>query len=222
MTQTPSIGTTGLDLGAAPAQRYCAAIAAALEERRAVLATALDRLCHQSSNLAATAKLLVDTLSSGNKILVVGNGGSAAEAQHFATELVGRFRRERDAYAVLALTADTAVLTAVANDYGFRDVFARQVQAHGQRGDVLVAFSTSGESENLIQAAFTAHDRGLATVAVTGEHPSRLAGMADIAVRVPTSETALAQELHVVVLHLLCDIVEAEMCAASWSGVSDR
>jgi len=185
----------------------------ALDDRRTRLANALDALCAQAGELGEAATLIIEALRAGGRVLIAGNGGSAAEAQHFAAELVGRFQRERDAYAAIALTADTAILTAVANDYGYEEVFARQVVAYGQRGDVLVAFSTSGESENLVRAARTAIQRGLAVVAITGRRPNRLAKVADLAIRVPVVETPLAQELHTVVLHVLCDLVESSLAA---------
>ncbi|HEV2106841.1 MAG TPA: SIS domain-containing protein [Thermomicrobiales bacterium] len=193
-------------------------LAGAVAERRALLAEALDRLQDDADALAAVAIRLVETLRAGGKVLVAGNGGSAAEAQHFAAELVGRFQRERQPYAVVALTADMAILTAVANDYGYQEVFARQVGALGCPGDVFLAFSTSGESENLIRAAEVAHGRGLTVVAVTGEHPSRLAQSADLALRLPATETALVQEVHMVVTHLLCGIVESELSAEKVAG----
>jgi len=191
-----------------------AAVTAALTDRSTALAGALERLNARAQVVAEIAALLTATLRRGGKLLVAGNGGSAAEAQHFATELVGRFRRERDAYAVVALTADTAVLTAVANDYGFEEVFARQVRALGRVGDALLLFSTSGESENVVRAAAAGRALGLTVVAVTGGRPNRLARAADLAVRVPTDDTPLAQELHVVLLHLLCDLVEADLAAS--------
>jgi D-sedoheptulose 7-phosphate isomerase len=184
---------------------------ASLIERKAVMATALDRLCAAAGDLSRAASLIVDALRAGGRVLIAGNGGSAAEAQHFATELVGRFKREREAYAAIALTADTAILTAIGNDYGYEEVFARQVAAYGRPGDVLVAFSTSGESENLIRAARVAAEREIAVVAVTGERASRLAAMADLAIQVPAMETPLAQELHTVVLHVVCDAVESSL-----------
>lgn len=165
--------------------------------------------------LTAAASLLVHQLGAGATVLVAGNGGSAAEAQHFAAELVGRFKREREPYAVLALTADTATLTAVANDYGFGEVFARQVRAIGKPGDVLVAFSTSGESENVVRAAEVARDLGVRVVAVTGARMNRLAAAADLAIRVSAEETPVVQELHTLVTHVLCDVVEAELSAQS-------
>jgi D-sedoheptulose 7-phosphate isomerase len=199
---------------AAAPSAYRDAIARALSTRRTVLAGTLAELGAQTAALAAVADRLVGTLRGGHKVLVAGNGGSAAEAQHFTAELVGRFKRERDPYAVLALTADTTLLTAVANDYGYADVFARQVRALGQRGDLLLLYSTSGESENVVRAAADARPRGVAVVAVTGARPSRLAAVADTVVRVPIVDTAVAQELHMLVTHVLCDVAEAALAGA--------
>ena len=199
---------------------YQDALAAALTARRAALDVALRALAARADDLAAVAARLVATLRSANKVLVAGNGGSAAEAQHFAAELVGRFKRERAAYAALALTTDTATLTAVANDYGYAEVFARQVLAFGQRGDLLLAFSTSGESENLLRAADACRLRGVGLVAVTGERPNRLAAAADLALRMPAGDTALIQELHKIVTHVLCDLIESELIA--WAGEAAR
>jgi D-sedoheptulose 7-phosphate isomerase len=201
---------------------YHDAVLGALADRRAVLDVALAGLTARGAVLAEVAVRLVDTLRTGQKVLVAGNGGSAAEAQHFAAELVGRFRRERAPYAVLSLTTDTAILTAVANDYGYADVFARQVRALGQPGDLLVAFSTSGESENLVRAAAAAWRHGMAVAAVTGGRPSRLERLADVTVRVPVVDTAVAQELHMAVTHILCDIVESELVARPAAFEAER
>ena len=185
----------------------------ALSWHRDMLNGALLRLTADALLCSRVATLLIETLRGGRKVLVAGNGGSAAEAQHFAAELVGRFKRERSPYAVLSLTTDTSILTAVANDYGYEDVFARQVLALGQPGDVLMAFSTSGESENLLRAAMAARRRQMTVVAITGERRSRLQWQADITVRVPVVDTAVAQELHMVMTHVLCDIVESHLAA---------
>lgn len=155
--------------------------------------------------------MLIRTLRNGNKVFVAGNGGSAAEAQHFASELVGRFKRERSPYAVLSLTTDTSILTAIANDYGYQEVFARQVLAFGQPDDVFVAFSTSGQSENLIRAALVARQCLMKVIAITGERPNQLECQANLTIHVPTADTAIAQELHMIVTHILCDLVEAEL-----------
>lgn len=186
----------------------------ALLTHRIMLDEALRCFVHEADILAEVAALLVETLRSGHKVLVAGNGGSAAEAQHFAAELVGRFKRERAPYAVLSLTTDTSILTAVGNDYGYHEVFARQVRAFGKSGDMLIAFSTSGESENLLCAAQAAQACHMHIVAVTGERLSRLAALADKTVRTPTSDTAIAQELHMMVTHILCDIVETQLSDA--------
>jgi D-sedoheptulose 7-phosphate isomerase len=199
---------------ATPSRRYFGMLAAAIRDRQHDFAAALGQLVVRAPVLAEVASSLIGALRGGRQVLVAGNGGSAAETQHFVAELVGRFRRERRPYAVIALTADTAILTAVANDYGFEEVFARQVRALGRRGDVLLLFSTSGESENLVRAATIGRQDGLTTVAITGERPNRLARLADLAVRVPATETALVQELHQVVTHLLCDVVESELAAS--------
>jgi D-sedoheptulose 7-phosphate isomerase len=188
-----------------------AAVATALAERKAAFGPALDTLSDRSAQVAAIVELMVSTLRTGGRVLVAGNGGSAAEAQHFATELVGRFKQERDPYAVIALTADTAILTALANDYGYVEVFAREVAAYGRDGDVLMLFSTSGESEHLVRAAEVASATGIHVVAVTGGQPNRLAERADIGLSMPSTDTPFIQELHLIVLHLLCDLVEQEL-----------
>lgn len=190
------------------------AVLDAFNWRRKFLDAALTTLMLRTAAVAEVAALLVDALHSGHKALVAGNGGSAAEAQHFSAELVGRFKRERRPYAVLALTTDTSILTAIANDYGYEDVFARQICAFGQPGDVFIAFSTSGESENLLRAAQAGQERAMSVVAITGDCPSRLEALADITVRVPVIDTAVVQEMHMMVTHVLCDIVEAELVAS--------
>jgi D-sedoheptulose 7-phosphate isomerase len=188
-------------------------IAAALAERANALSATLGLLAADSVQVAAASSIIAEGLASGYMALVCGNGGSAAEAQHLVAELVGRFRRERDAWPALALTADAAVVTAIANDYGFDEVFARQVAAFGRAGDILVAFSTSGESPNVVNAAALARERGLRVVALTGRAPSRLGALADAEIAVPAAETALVQEVHAVLVHILCEIVESRLTA---------
>lgn len=196
-----------------PSSRYRAVLEDGLRERQRLLHEALEEFRTRTAMLAEVAARLVETLRASRKVLVAGNGGSAAEAQHFAAELVGRFKRERDPYPVMALCADTAIMTAVANDYGYQEVFARQVGALGHPGDLLLLFSTSGESENLARAAEVARRRQVVIVAVTGDRANRLEGLADLALRVPATDTAIVQELHTIVTHLLCELVEVELIA---------
>ena len=158
--------------------------------------------------IARTITRICETLAAGGKVLACGNGGSAAESQHFAAELSGRFRKERAAWPAMALTVDTSALTAIGNDYGFDRIFARQVEAFGRRGDVLLALSTSGRSANVVAAAQQAQALGLHVVALTGADAGPLAAVADEVIAVPESDTARVQEVHLTVLHVLCDEIE--------------
>jgi D-sedoheptulose 7-phosphate isomerase len=173
-------------------------------------AVALHRRVRDESlePVARTADLIAATYRAGGKVLVFGNGGSAADAQHFAAELVGRFERDRPGMAALALTTDTCVLTSVANDYGFARIFARQVEALGRAGDVAVAISTSGTSANVIEGLREAQARGLRTVAVTGRDGGALGALAEIHINVPHETTCRVQEVHMTLLHAICEIVE--------------
>jgi D-sedoheptulose 7-phosphate isomerase len=157
---------------------------------------------------AQAARMAVEALESGGKLMFCGNGGSAAEAQHLAAEYVVRFRRERPALAAIALTTDSSILTAAANDDGYETVFARQVEALGRSGDLLFLHSTSGESPNVLRAAEVARASGIRTVALSAEGGGRLASIVDLALVVPTENTARAQEMHLVLGHVICDIVE--------------
>ena len=197
---------------------YTGAVAAALASRRVAIHDAYAHLALRSATLATAADRLLRALRGGHKALVAGNGGSAAEAQHFAAELVGRFKRERAPYAALALTTDSSILTAIANDYGYAEVFARQVLGLGRPGDVLITYSTSGESENLIRAAKAAHSQQMAVIAITGERRNRLERLADVAVRIPLADTAVVQELQMAVTHILCTIAEAELAQTAAEG----
>lgn len=213
MAQDDSIAILPVAVPPGAEPRFSSDVVTALSGRRTQLTLALDTLLSRPTIIAEVASRLVATLRSGHKILVAGNGGSAAEAQHFAAELVGRFKREREPYAALALTADSSTLTAVANDYGYEQVFARQVAAFGRPGDLLLAFSTSGESKNVVEAATVARQRGLIVVAVTGQQRSRLERLSDLTVRTPSEQTELIQELHMLLTHIFCDIVERELAA---------
>jgi D-sedoheptulose 7-phosphate isomerase len=155
----------------------------------------------------------IAALGQGGTVWTCGNGGSAAEAQHFAAELVGRFKRERDAFRVVCLADNIATLTSVSNDYEFADVFARQVRGMARRGDVLIAFSTSGNSENVVRASAAARALGVTVIALTGEGGGRLAGHTDVLVAVPDRNTPHIQEVHLAVVHVLCDLVEGTLAA---------
>lgn len=163
------------------------------------------------TGLVAGAELLVDCLARRGTVLIAGNGGSAAEAQHLSSELVGRFRADRPGLRALALTVDTSALTAVGNDYGFEDVFSRQVDALGRPGDALVLLSTSGRSPNLLAAARTARSNGLSVVAISAGDGGPLAALSDVAILPPGGDTAEVQEDHLLIVHLLCEIIEHQM-----------
>ncbi|MFI9155066.1 SIS domain-containing protein [Streptomyces sp. NPDC053367] len=160
---------------------------------------------------------LAGRLGAGGRLLVAGNGGSAAQAQHLTAELVGRYREDRPAFSALALHADTSTTTAIANDYGVREIFARQVAAHGRPGDVLMLLSTSGASANLLAAASRAHGQGLTVWAMTGPSPNPLQSVADEAVPVAAPTSATVQELHLVAVHMLCEYFD-EAVAGTGEG----
>jgi D-sedoheptulose 7-phosphate isomerase len=159
-------------------------------------------------------ELMFGALSNGNKILACGNGGSAADCQHFAAELVGRFERERFPLPALALTTDTSILTAVGNDYSYREIFSKQVQAFGQAGDVLLAISTSGNSANVMAAVEAALEREMRVVALTGKNGGAIGKMltdADVHICVPHDRTARIQEVHLVTIHCICDGIDVAL-----------
>ena len=168
----------------------------------------------QQAALESIAVAMTASLRASGKILWCGNGGSAGDSQHLAAELVGRFQRERRGMASVALTTDSSVVTSIANDYGFAAVFARQVEALGAAGDVLVGISTSGNSENVIAALRTARDQGLVTVAFTGAGGGKMAGLADHLFAVGSRVTARIQEAHILAGHMLCDWIELDAVGA--------
>jgi D-sedoheptulose 7-phosphate isomerase len=167
----------------------------------------------RSEQVLEAGRRMAACLRAGGKVLAFGNGGSAADAQHLAGELVGRYLVDRRALPALALTTDPSVVTAVANDLGYDSVFRRQVEAHGRPGDVAVGISTSGKSPSVVAALEWARSHGLVTVALTGEGGGRLAGLVDHLIDVPTAETPRVQEVHGMVVHLLCQIVEEDLVA---------
>jgi D-sedoheptulose 7-phosphate isomerase len=152
---------------------------------------------------------LIETFGSGGRLLVFGNGGSAADAQHFAGELTGHYQRDRRPLPALALSTDTSVLTATANDYAYEEVFARQVEAHVRAGDVVVGISTSGQADNVIRGVEAARRSGAHTWALTGADGGRLASAAEHVLRVPSESTARIQEMHITVIHAVCELVDA-------------
>ena len=164
--------------------------------------------------ISAAVGVMVAALMNGGKVLACGNGGSAGDAQHFAAELVGRFERERPGLAAISLATDTSILTAVANDYAYNQVFSKQVEALGQPGDVLLAISTSGNSGNVVAAINAAHAREMRVVALTGKDGgaiAKLLGDGDIELRVPASRTARIQEVHLLAIHCLCDGIDCSL-----------
>lgn len=158
--------------------------------------------------IADAAQMLINTCKAGGKVLLIGNGGSAADAQHIAAELVGRFKMERAALPAIALSTNTSILTALANDYGYETIFSRQLEALATDKDVLLAITTSGVSPNVLKAAATAHTRGARVIALTGGNGGKLAKIADIAIIVPSEDTARIQEAHITIGHILCQLVE--------------
>jgi D-sedoheptulose 7-phosphate isomerase len=161
--------------------------------------------------VADAAAAILAASTGGSKVLVFGNGGSAADAQHLATDLVGRFQRERRALAAVALTADSSLLTAVANDYAFDRVFVRQIEALGIRGDLAFGISTSGRSTNVVEGLRAARARGLTTIALTGRDGGPAGALADIHINVPDPSTARVQEAHRTLIHAICELVEREL-----------
>jgi D-sedoheptulose 7-phosphate isomerase len=164
--------------------------------------------------ISAAAAMMTRSLLEDGKVLSCGNGGSAADSQHFSSELLNRFEMERPGLPAVALTTDSSTLTSIANDYSFNEIFAKQVRALGQPADVLLAISTSGNSENILRAIDAAHERGLRVVALTGRDGGKIAGAlrpSDIEIRVPAERTARIQEVHLLVIHALCDLIDAEL-----------
>jgi len=158
--------------------------------------------------IISAAEAIISAITSGHKLFFCGNGGSAADSQHIAAEFVGRFQKERKAWPAIALTTDTSALTALGNDYTFDIVFSRQLQALGQKGDVLIAISTSGNSKNVLEAVRQAKTMGIVTVGVTGGGGGQLAILSDIVIIAASSKTARIQESHLVIFHTICELVE--------------
>lgn len=163
------------------------------------------------SKIRDVSLVIVDSLKNGGKVLICGNGGSAADSQHIAAELVGRLSFDRPGLPAMALTVDSSILTAVGNDYGYEMVFSRQVQACAQKGDVLIGISTSGNSKNVVNAILEAKENGVFTVGFTGEKDGLISANADITIKIPSSETPIIQESHLMAGHIICAMVEKMM-----------
>ncbi len=164
--------------------------------------------------IAEAAKLMTECLLQEKKILSCGNGGSAGDAQHFSSEMLNRFEMERPGLPAIALTTDTSTITSIANDYQYADIFSKQIRALGQSGDILLAISTSGESHNIIHAIDAAHDRNMYVVALTGRDGGQMADLVnekDIEIRVPSWSTARIQEVHLMVIHSICDLIDRQL-----------
>ncbi|NVK20993.1 MAG: phosphoheptose isomerase [Kangiellaceae bacterium] len=168
-------------------------------------------------SIATAGQIMVNSLLNGHKILTCGNGGSAGDAQHFSSEMLNRFERERPSLPAIALTTDTGTLTSISNDYSYNDVFSKQIRALGQAGDILLAFSTSGNSRNVINAMETALSKDMLIVALTGKDGGEMAGLVgpnDVEIRVPSNSTARIQEVHLVIIHALCDYIDNALFGA--------
>jgi D-sedoheptulose 7-phosphate isomerase len=162
----------------------------------------------------AAAELCITALQGGGKVIFCGNGGSAADSQHLAAELMGRFLMDRTPLPALALTVDTSALTAIGNDYGFDEVFARQLRGIGRAGDVIVGLSTSGSSRNVVRAFEVAGELGIVRIALTGAAESPMSALSELALRVPSRQTNHIQEMHIAIGHIICGIVESRLCSA--------
>lgn len=178
------------------------------EKFQEVLSTVSSEM---SDDILLACCAIVDALKQGNKVLIMGNGGSAADAQHFAAELVGRFLLERKALPAVALTTDSSILTAVGNDYGFDEIFKRQVEALAQPGDVVIGISTSGLSNNVFHALTAANEVGCKTIGLLGRDGGNISGIVDINLTVPEKYTPYIQGTHGAIIHIICDLVEKEM-----------
>jgi D-sedoheptulose 7-phosphate isomerase len=174
----------------------------------------LERANGDAAMLATAGRIadvIIAAMRAGNKLLIIGNGGSAADAQHIAAEIIGRYKQDRPGYAAIALTTDTSALTAITNDYGFEQVFARQVEGLGQPGDVLLALSTSGRSPNILAALRRARERGLVTIGFTGTRGETMGASCDHLLVAPSDDTPVVQQIHLAVAHGICEEIEQAM-----------
>jgi D-sedoheptulose 7-phosphate isomerase len=170
-----------------------------------------ELLKKQSKNIEKCAEIVIKKLQKGGKILLCGNGGSAADSQHIACELVAKLMKDRKALPAIALTTNTSLLTAISNDRSFDEVFSRQVSALGRKDDVLIAISTSGKSKNIVKAVEIAETMGIYTIALTGQDGNKLASVADCTIKVPSKNTQRVQEAHILIGHILCEFIESQI-----------
>jgi D-sedoheptulose 7-phosphate isomerase len=198
--------------GSGPHEKSCSMNSADIARRLLESAALKERVARElSGEIERAGQAVVGGLSSGGKLIFFGNGGSAADAQHLAAELVGRYVAERAPLPAIALTTDSSALTAIGNDYGFEQVFVRQIRALGRRGDVAIAISTSGRSRNVILGIEAAREAGLTTIALTGGDGGNLLPIVDVAIVVPSTTTARIQECHITIGHVLCEYVDGEL-----------
>ena len=169
-----------------------------------------EKVIHQ---IADAARTIISAIQSGNKLMICGNGGSAADSQHMAAEFVCRFYKDREPLPAIALTTDTSIITAISNDYAYDKVFARQVKAIGKKGDVLFGISTSGASKNVLEAFKVAREMGIKTILLTGATEKTIAPYSDIIIKTPSSDTPRIQEMHLLIEHIICEIVETSLYA---------
>ena len=169
-------------------------------------------LRNQISQIVAITQLIIDCLKKNGKLIVFGNGGSASDSQHIAAELVGRFKKDRSALAGIALTTNTSIITSLANDYGYDVIFSRQIEALGQKNDVVLGISTSGKAKNVVMGLKQAKKMGIKTVALSGGDGGEIAKVADVSLLVPSVVTARIQEAHITIAHIICEIIEQELC----------
>jgi D-sedoheptulose 7-phosphate isomerase len=173
-----------------------------------ILKRTLER---EKKNIEKIVSLVLEALKNNKKLLICGNGGSAAESQHFAAELVGRFKMNRKGIPAVALTTDTAIITALGNDFGFDSIFAKQLEALGRKGDVLCCLSTSGTSDNLIMASLRAKEQNIPTVSLLGKDGGKMKEISEISIMVPSQDTARIQEVHLIIIHIICEMIEKKL-----------
>lgn len=175
----------------------------------------LDKSKILESDIILVTQKILEALKKGGKVIVMGNGGSAADAQHFAAEFVGRYKSEREPLSAIALTTDTSIITAVGNDYGFEEVFSRQCKALVNAGDVVLAISTSGNSENVLRALRTSRKKSAITIGFTGKNGGKMNELCDVILKIPSTDTPKIQEIHRIILHVICEIIEESINASN-------